>query len=74
VNGAGASEAGDLLIRIGGICGGSIALGVAIALVLASVAKDLGANVNQWELAERGGSLGALFGIVFAVAEQIGWG
>ena len=45
-----AAAASDFLIREGEIAGGAAALGGSIGLVLGTFAKDLGANIDPWQL------------------------
>lgn len=68
-----ASGFGDFLVREGQLAGGAGALGGSIGLVVGAIARDLGADVNQWELAARGAALGALFGIVWGLSERVPW-
>jgi hypothetical protein len=65
------SQFAEFLMRSGAIAGGAIAWGVALGLIGAALATDLGAAVNRWEIAARGGSIGAVFGVTFALAESL---
>lgn len=68
----GTGAIGDYLIRAGAVAGGSTAFGLAIGLVAGAIAQELGCVVDPWKLAaERAAPLGALFGIVFVLAESI---
>lgn len=66
-----ASQFAEFLMRSGAIAGGAIAWGVALGLIAGALATDLGALVNRWEIAARGGSIGATFGVTFALAEAL---
>jgi hypothetical protein len=70
---AAATQFGDFLIRAGALATGAGALGASTALVLGAFARDLGRETDHWELASRGAALGALFGVVYALAELIPW-
>ena len=65
-----ATELGDFFIRAGAIAAGCMAIGGSVALVVGAIARDLGTAVDQWVLATKGASLGALFGTVYALAER----
>ncbi len=54
---------GDFLVRAGAVTSGTIAIGGSVGLVVGAIAKDLGAEVDHWELATRGVAYGALFGV-----------
>jgi hypothetical protein len=68
------SAFGDFLVHEGELAGGAAALGGSLALVVGAIAKDLGIDVDHWDLAVRGATLGALFGIVWGLAERVQWG
>ena len=53
---------------------GATALAMAIALVYGAISRGLGKDVDPWELAtKKGAVLGAIFGLLFAIAELIPW-
>jgi hypothetical protein len=62
---------GDFLIRTGAIAGGSIAIGGSIGLVVGAITRDLGVELNQWDLGQKGAALGGLFGVVFGVLDYL---
>jgi hypothetical protein len=63
----------SFVIEAGAVAAGTIALATALGLVVGAIAKDLGADVSQWEWAGRGSALGALIGVVWVISNHIPW-
>lgn len=65
------TKLGQALAQTGAIAGGCTAWGVVFGLIGGAFAVDAGFKVDRWELATKGGTMGALFGVAFAVSELV---
>ena len=63
----GLGSAGNYIVELGAITAGALAVGTAVGFVLGSFARDLGADVDPLETAQRGAALGAVFGLTFGL-------
>jgi hypothetical protein len=66
------TELTDLLSDVGSVAGGGAALIGTISIVVASLARDLGADVDPIEAAERGALFGAGFGLLVFAYQRAG--
>jgi hypothetical protein len=55
------------LVELGAISAGSIAVGTAVGYAVGAIAKDLGADVDPLDIAQRGAALGAVFGVAYGL-------
>jgi hypothetical protein len=62
---------GQALAQTGAIAGGCTAWGVAFGLIGGAFLVDMGFKVDRWAIATKGGTMGALFGVAFAVSELL---
>jgi hypothetical protein len=62
---------GQALAQTGAIAGGCAAWGVSLGLIGGALAVDTGFKVDRWAIATKGGTMGALFGVAFAVSELL---
>ena len=66
------TELTDALADAGSVAGGGAALFGTAAFVVASLARDLGAQVDPIEAAERGAVFGAGFGLLVFAYQRAG--